>query len=147
MHDHGSGNGHMTVIHPSAVVDPGAMVGADVEIGPYCVIGPHVAIGDRTRLMSHVVLDGWTTLGAECRVFPFASIGTQTQDLKYAGGRSFVEIAEHTARVRHRELGDSRRGGHAHRRQLPHHGLLSCGACLSGGQRSHHVERRHAGTE
>ena len=86
----------MTQIHPTAVVDPGARLGVDVEIGPYCVIGPHVAIGDRARLMSHVVLDGWTTLGAECRVFPFASIGTQTQDLKYAGGRSFVEIGEHT---------------------------------------------------
>jgi UDP-N-acetylglucosamine acyltransferase len=86
----------MTVVHPTAVVSPGAELGADVEIGPYCVVGPHVKIGDRARLMSHVVLDGWTTIGSECALFPFACIGTQTQDLKYKGGKTFVEIGSRT---------------------------------------------------
>jgi UDP-N-acetylglucosamine acyltransferase len=83
-------------IHPTAVIGEGARLGEGVEVGAYSVIGPNAKVGDRCRIMPHVVLDGWTTLGAECTVFPFASIGTQTQDLKYSGGRTFVEIGERT---------------------------------------------------
>lgn len=86
----------MTNIHPTAVVAPGAELGEGVEIGPYCVIGPNVRLGPGTRLMSHVVLDGHTTLGRECTVFPFASIGSLTQDLKYRGGAPRVEIGDRT---------------------------------------------------
>ncbi len=86
----------MSKIHPTAVIDSGAELGADVEVGPYCVIGPHVKIGSGTRLMSHVVIDGWTTLGEGCVVFPFASLGQQTQDLKYKGGRPRTEIGDRT---------------------------------------------------
>ncbi|MBU1694297.1 MAG: acyl-ACP--UDP-N-acetylglucosamine O-acyltransferase [Verrucomicrobia bacterium] len=86
----------MARIHSTAIVDPGAELGENVEIGPYCVIGPHVKIGAGARLMAHVFMDGWTTLGAGCTVFPFASLGTQTQDLKYKGGVSRVEIGERT---------------------------------------------------
>lgn len=83
-------------VHPTAVVATGAHLGADVEIGPYCVIGPEVTIGAGTRLMAHVVVDGWTTIGARCTLFPFACIGTQTQDLKFRGGRTSVEIGDET---------------------------------------------------
>jgi UDP-N-acetylglucosamine acyltransferase len=86
----------VTQIHPSAVVHEGARLGVDVEIGPYSVVGPHVTLGDRVKLMPHVCLDGHTTLGAECTVFPFASLGSLTQDLKYKGGTTFVEIGERT---------------------------------------------------
>jgi UDP-N-acetylglucosamine acyltransferase len=86
----------MTQIHPNAVVDRAAQLGQDVEIGPFCVVGPHVTIGDGARLMSHVVLDGHTTIGPDCRLFPFASIGTQTQDLKFKGGVTYVEIGSNT---------------------------------------------------
>lgn len=86
----------MTNIHPTAVVAPGAELGEGVEIGPYCVIGPNVRLGPGTRLMSHVVLDGHTTLGRECTVFPFASLGSLTQDLKYRGGAPRVEIGDRT---------------------------------------------------
>lgn len=86
----------MTNIHPSSVVAGGAVLEDGVEIGPYCVIGPNVTIGAGTKLMSHVVLDGYTKLGSRCNVFPFASIGTQTQDLKYKGGRTCVEIGDRT---------------------------------------------------
>lgn len=82
--------------HPTAIIAEGAELGAGVEVGPYCVVGPHVKLGGGTRLMSHVVIDGHTTLGAECQVFPFASLGTQTQDLKYQGAQSFVEIGDRT---------------------------------------------------
>lgn len=86
----------MTKIHPTAIIAPGAVIGDDVEIGPYCVIGPMVNLGSGCRLMSHVVLDGLTTIGAGCVIFPFASIGTQTQDLKYKGEITRVEIGERT---------------------------------------------------
>jgi UDP-N-acetylglucosamine acyltransferase len=86
----------MALIHSTAVIDAGARLGEGVEVGPYCVVGPHVTIGDGTKLMSHVVVDGWTTLGAGCRLFPFACIGTETQDLKYRGGKAFVEIGDQT---------------------------------------------------
>ncbi|MBP7831137.1 MAG: acyl-ACP--UDP-N-acetylglucosamine O-acyltransferase [Kiritimatiellae bacterium] len=86
----------MAKIHPTAIVDPGAEVGADADIGPYCVVGPRVRIGAGARLMAHVFMEGWTTLGPGCTVFPFASLGTQTQDLKYKGGAPRVEIGEKT---------------------------------------------------
>ena len=86
----------MTEIHSTAVVTGGAELGDDVHIGPYSVVGPHVRLGDGTRIMSHVVLDGRTTIGAGCTVFPFASVGTQTQDLKYRGAVTRVEIGDGT---------------------------------------------------
>lgn len=86
----------MTLIHSSAVVDSKAQLGNDVEIGPFCVVGPDVTIKSGARLMSHVVLDGNTTIGERCNIFPFASIGTQTQDLKFKGGKTFVEVGAGT---------------------------------------------------
>lgn len=86
----------MSKIHPTAIVEPGAGIGADVEIGPYCVVGSQVRIGAGARLMSHVVVAGATTLGAGCTLFPFASIGQQTQDLKFKGGTPRVEVGERT---------------------------------------------------
>ncbi len=81
-----------SLIHPTAVVHPCAEMGAECEIGPYCVIGEHVRLGDRCRLHSHVVLDGHTELGMENEIFPFASIGLKTQDLKWKGGLTRTRI-------------------------------------------------------
>ena len=81
--------------HPSAIIHPRAQLGADCEIGPYCVIGEHVRLGDRCRLHSHVVIDGHTKLGAENEIFPFASIGLNTQDLKWKGGLTRTQIGSH----------------------------------------------------
>jgi len=86
----------MTRIHPTAVIADGAELGQDVEIGPYCVLGPEVRIEDGVRLAAHVVVEGRTTLGAGCRIFPFACIGTRTQDLKYRGAATRVEIGPGT---------------------------------------------------
>lgn len=86
----------MSGIHPTAVVAPGARLGEGVEVGPYCVVGPEVVIGAGTRLMAHVVVDGCTTLGVGCTVFPFVCVGTQTQDLKFRGGRTSVRIGDRT---------------------------------------------------
>ena len=77
-------------IHPTAIVNANARLGSDVEIGPYCVVGAGVCIGDRVRLLGHVFMDGQTAVGADSVIYPFASIGTQTQDLKFKGGRTSV---------------------------------------------------------
>lgn len=82
------------MIHPTAVIHPKAQVGAGCEIGPYCVIGEHVMLGKECRLHSHVVIDGHTTLGARNEIFPFASIGLKTQDLKWKGGITRTEIGD-----------------------------------------------------
>lgn len=73
-------------IHPTAIVHPGAYISPGCSIGPYCVIGEHVVLGEDCRLHSHVVIDGHTRLGARNEIFPFASIGLKTQDLKWKGG-------------------------------------------------------------
>ena len=83
-------------IHPTAIIQNGAQLGDNVTVGPYCVIGADVNIGDGSTLLSHVVLDGHTTLGMRCELFPFACIGMKTQDLKYAGGTTYVEVGDDT---------------------------------------------------
>jgi UDP-N-acetylglucosamine acyltransferase len=81
-----------TAIHPSAVVDPKAVLGAGVVIGPFCVVGPNVQLGDRVVLKSHVVVDGHTSIGEDTVVYPFASLGQETPDLKYKGEASTLSI-------------------------------------------------------
>jgi UDP-N-acetylglucosamine acyltransferase len=80
------------MIHSTAVVHPKAELGAECEVGPYCVIGEHVILGRGCHLHSHVVVGGFTTLGDSNEIFPFASIGLQTQDLKWKGGITRTEI-------------------------------------------------------
>jgi UDP-N-acetylglucosamine acyltransferase len=82
------------MIHPTAIVHPKAQIGEDCQIGPYCVIGEHVTLGAGCRLHSHVVIDGHTTLGRRNEIFPFASLGLQTQDLKWRGGITHTEIGD-----------------------------------------------------
>lgn len=72
-------------IHPSSVIEDGAKLGADVKIGPFCTVGANVTLGDGCELLSHVAVAGQTTIGPGTRIFPFASIGHQPQDLKYNG--------------------------------------------------------------
>jgi UDP-N-acetylglucosamine acyltransferase len=79
-------------IHPSAIVEPGATLGDDVRIGPYCVVGADVVLGDAVVLESHVAVAGETSIGARTRVWPFASLGHQPQDLKFRGERTRLEI-------------------------------------------------------
>jgi len=74
------------MIAPTAVIHPKAQIGAGCVVGPYCVIGENVSLGAGCRLHSHVVIDGHTTLGDNNEIFPFASIGLKTQDLKWKGG-------------------------------------------------------------
>ena len=70
-------------IHPSAIVAEGAVVPESCTVGPFCVLGPEVTLGEGCELISHVVIEGRTTLGARNRVSPFTTIGIAPQDLKY----------------------------------------------------------------
>ena len=72
-------------IHATAIVEDGAVVGTDVAIGPFCIVGREVTLADGVELVSHAVVAGKTDVGARTRIFPFASIGHQPQDLKYKG--------------------------------------------------------------
>jgi UDP-N-acetylglucosamine acyltransferase len=83
------------MISPTAVIHPEAQIGAGCVIGPYCVIGENVALGPGCHLHSHVVIDGHTTLGENNEIFPFASIGLKTQDLKWKGGITRTQIGSH----------------------------------------------------
>lgn len=82
------------VIHPTAIIADGAVLGEGVRVGPYSMVGPRVVLGDNVELVSHAVVEGNTTIGAGTRIFPFASIGHQPQDLKFHGEDSRVEIGE-----------------------------------------------------
>ena len=87
----------MSKIHPTAIVEDGARLGADVTVGPYAHIGPHVTLGDGTSVGQGAIVDGHTTVGAQCQIFPYALIGMKTQDLKYKEGSvSYVEIGDRT---------------------------------------------------
>jgi len=82
------------MIHPTAIIHPEAEIGSGCEIGPYCVIGQGVKLGDECWLHSHVVLEGLSTIGRGNRFYSFCSIGQRTQDLKYAGEPTYLEIGD-----------------------------------------------------
>jgi UDP-N-acetylglucosamine acyltransferase len=81
-------------IHPSTLVDPSAEIGAGTIIGPYCVIAPEVMLGENCWLQHHVTLCGPMRAGARNKFYAYCSIGQQTQDLKYAGEPTYLEIGD-----------------------------------------------------
>lgn len=85
----------MTTIHETALVDRCAEIDSDVEIGPYSIVGAGVKIGKGSRIKSHVVIEGRTTLGEGNVVFQFATVGSVPQDLKYKGEPSELIIGNH----------------------------------------------------
>lgn len=154
-------------IHPTAIIHPGADVHPTVSVGPYCVIGDKVRIGPRTVLNNHVTILGPTVVGADCAVYPYAVLGAEPQDLKYAGGETTLvigdrtRIREHATIHRGTELGGGRTvigcdclimvGVHvahdctiedqvvlANGTMLGGHCLVEFGAALGGGVGVHH---------
>lgn len=102
----------MTVtIHPSAIVDPAATLGEGVDIGPFCVVGPDVTLGDGVRLVSHVAVDGRTSIGADTVIYPFASIGHRPQDLKFHGEPSELVIGARNQIREHVTMNPGTEGG------------------------------------
>jgi UDP-N-acetylglucosamine acyltransferase len=86
----------VTSVHPTAIIEDGAVLGQGVEIGPFCCVGSNVILDDGVRLVSHVVVDGHTRIGAGAILFPYASAGLPPQDLKYKGEPTRCEIGAGT---------------------------------------------------
>ena len=82
------------MIHKSSVVDSKAKISNKVKIGPFCYIGPNVILNENVELVSNVHVEGNTVIGKGTRIFPFASIGTQPQDLKFKGEKNSLDIGE-----------------------------------------------------
>jgi UDP-N-acetylglucosamine acyltransferase len=144
------------VIHPTAIVSPQAVLGQNVRVGPYCVIGTGVELGDDCVLHSHVILEGPSKFGRGNEFFPFAAVGGKTQDLKYIGEPTALEVGDHNVFREnctvHRSTHDgvpTRIGSHnlflcyshvAHDCQVGNHIILSNNGTLGG----HVVVEDHA---
>lgn len=94
-------------IHPTAIIDASAEVDSTASVGPYALIGPRVVIGPEVEIMGHAFIDKDTAIGRGSRIFPFASVGADPQDLKYQGERTRLVIGE---RVTIRESSTIHRG-------------------------------------
>ncbi len=82
------------MIHDSSIIDKKAKISNGVKIGPFCYVGPNVELKENVELVSHVHIEGYTSIGRGSKIFPFASIGTQPQDLKFKGEKNSLEIGE-----------------------------------------------------
>ena len=82
------------MIHKTSIINSKAKISKTAKIGPYTIIGPNVTIEEKVEIHSHVNITGYTKVGAETKIFPFASIGTQPQDLKYKGEDTKLEIGK-----------------------------------------------------
>ncbi len=82
------------MIHTTAIIDPSAIVPENIKIGAYCVIGSNVEIGEGTEIQSHVSITGNTKIGKNNKIYPFASIGNDPQDLKFSGEQTNLEIGD-----------------------------------------------------
>ena len=82
------------MIHPTAIVDTKSKISENVDIGAYCVIGPNVEIESYSKLHSHISIKGNTKIGKNNEIFPFVSIGTSPQDLKYKGEKNSIVIGD-----------------------------------------------------
>jgi UDP-N-acetylglucosamine acyltransferase len=101
----------MSRIHQTALIDRHAEIDTDVEIGPYSVIGAGVKIGQQTRVASHVVIEGRTSIGQGNTIYQFATIGSRPQDLKYRGEASELIIGNHNTIREYVSLNPGTAGG------------------------------------
>ena len=82
------------MIHPTSIIHSNAKISESADIGPYCLIGPDVEIGSNSKLYSHISIKGNTKIGKNNEIFPFVSIGTPPQDLKYKGEKNSIIIGD-----------------------------------------------------
>ncbi|MEM6974002.1 MAG: acyl-ACP--UDP-N-acetylglucosamine O-acyltransferase [Pseudomonadota bacterium] len=99
------------MIHPTAIIEQGARLGDGVCVGPYAHVGPDVVLAEGVELFSHAVVAGRTSVGPRTRIWPFASVGHQPQDLKYAGEPSRLEIGADCMIREHATLNPGTEGG------------------------------------
>lgn len=135
-------------IHPTAIIEPGATLGKHVVIEPYAVVKKNVTLEDQVTIKSHAYIDGYTTIKEGTTIWPFASIGTKTQDLKYKGEKTYVVIGKNCEIREHTQINSSAGegstvtiGNHclimaschvAHECTLEDHVILSGGAKIAG---------------
>lgn len=98
-------------VHATAIVASGARIHATAEIGPYCVVGEHVELAANVVLKSHVTIEGHTSIGEGTVVFPFASLGTAPQDLKYKNEPSRLVLGKHNTVREHVTMNIGTEGG------------------------------------
>ncbi len=120
----------MSKIHPTAIVEDGATVGADVEIGPYCLIGPQVTLADGVRLLSHVVVEGLTSIGEGCVVHPFANLGAPPQHSAHKGEATRLLIGADNVIREHVTMHTGTVGGRGVT-TVGSHGLFMAGAHIA----------------
>jgi len=101
----------MRRIHDTAVIDRSAELESDVEVGPYSIIGPQVKIGKGTKIKPHVVVEGRTKIGEGNVIFPFATVGTVPQDMKYKGEASELIIGNYNTIREYASLNPGTQGG------------------------------------
>ncbi len=117
----------MARVHPTAIIAAGAALAEDVVVGPYCFVGPDVVLASGVSLRAHVVIDGRTTIGERTRIFPFAAIGLEPQDLKYRGEPSSLVIGCDNSIREHVTINPGTEGGGMMTR-IGDHCLLMVGA-------------------
>ena len=99
------------MIHKTAIIDSNAQISKKVKIGPYTVIGPNVEIGEETEIQSHVNISGYTKIGKKNKIYPFASIGNDPQDLKFQGEDTKLEIGNYNKIREYVTINPGTRGG------------------------------------
>jgi len=99
------------MIHKTSVIDKNAKISETAKVGPYTIIGPNVEIDDEVEIHSHVNIEGSTKIGAKTKIFPFASIGTQPQDLKYKGEKNSLFIGKNNTIREHVTINPGTEGG------------------------------------
>ena len=99
------------MIHKTAIVDPKAKINSNVSIGPYTIIGPNVEIGENSMIHSHVSIIGNTKIGINNKIYPFASIGNDPQDLKFDGEQTKLEIGDNNKIREYVTINTGTRGG------------------------------------
>jgi UDP-N-acetylglucosamine acyltransferase len=136
-------------VHPTSIVSDSAVIGAGVIMGPFCTVGPDVILGENCELVSHVVVDGRTKIGAGCRIFSSAAVGVAPQDLKYKGEPTALEVGERTVIRECATISRGTPGGGGvtrvgsdclimayahvgHDSQIGHHCILANGCALAG---------------
>jgi len=99
------------MIHKTAIVDPNAKISNNVKIGAYSIIGPNVQIGENSTIHSHVNIVGHTIIGKENKIYPFASIGNDPQDLKYNGEKTKLTIGNNNKIREYVSINPGTKGG------------------------------------
>ena len=99
------------MIHKTAIVDKKAEISGKTKIGPYSIVGPNVKIGEGAEIQSHVNITGNTIIGNNTKIFTFASLGTDPQDLKYKGEQTKLEIGNNNIIREHATINKGTVGG------------------------------------